>query len=589
VAGTGVAGFSGDNGLALAAQLNLPYGLAVDLAGNLYIADLNNNRVRRVDTGGMITTFAGSGGDGSSGDGGLATAAQLLTPRNLAVDASGTVYISEFGAHRVRAVTLDGRISTVAGIGIAGFRGDGGPAVNAQLNCPAGLAVDRTGALYIADSQNMRVRKILPGGQISTVLGGTPSIMLQTPIAVAVDLSGNLFVADDSTVIREYSASGAWSNFAGTGDPGFYGDGGLASAAELIQPLDLGVNLAGSLFIADGVRVREVAGGVIQTIAGDDYTHAIGDGGSATAAELLEPAALSLDSAGNTLIADTGTQRVRKVSPGGVISTVAGTGVAAAGADVASGATTTLNYPMGVAADRSGNVLIAETHAHRIRQVSPDGTIRTVMGTGSPGTGPEGLPPTQTMLRGPRGLCMDHNGALYVADTANHRILQWTPGGTVLTVAGNGSPGSAGDGGQARLAQLQQPYACSVDSFGDLYIADTFNHRIRKVDSTGIITTVAGTGVAGYSGDETAATAANLNMPQGVTADDNGDIFISDTNNSRIRQVTPDGVIHTIAGTGAAAYGGDGGAALNAQIDSPGGIVLDGAGDLFFEIGRAHV
>jgi DNA-binding beta-propeller fold protein YncE len=187
VAGTGVAGFSGDGGPATSAQLNLPYGIAVDLAGNLYIADLNNSRVRRVTPDGAIQTYAGSGGQGSSGDGGPATSAQMLEPRNVAVDAAGNLYISEFGGNRVRKVTPDGRIATAAGTGIAGYSGDGNPATMAQLAFPAGLAVDRQGDLYIADSQNQRIRKVLPSGQISTVLDGTRAFTLLTPIAVAVD------------------------------------------------------------------------------------------------------------------------------------------------------------------------------------------------------------------------------------------------------------------------------------------------------------------------------------------------------------------------------------------------------------------
>lgn len=578
IAGTGFAGFSGDGGPATAAQLNTPYGVAVGLAGAVYVADYLNNRVRRIGPDGVITTFAGSGGNASSGDGGPATAAQLLGPRNVALDAAGNLYISEFGANRVRKVTLDGNIRTAAGTGQQGYSGEGLPAVNAQLNQPAGLAVDRTGALYIADTQNNVVRKVLPDGTMSTVLGKTPGTALSTPVAVTVDLNQNLYVADFSMAVREYTAAGAWVVAAGTPrDGGFYGDGGPATAATLTDPRDVAVDLAGNLYIADGVRIREVSNGTIRTIAGDDYVH-VGDGASATAAELLNPSALWLDGSGNLLIADTGAERVRRVDPSGAIATLAGTGAAGPGAEGALAATATLLGPVGVVEDPAGNVLILESD--RIQQVGADGRIRTVMGTGSHAQTIDGLPANQTSLVSPHGLCIDRAATVYVADA--NRILKWPPGGVVTPVAGNGLPGAAGDGAQAALAQLSQPHACAVDSFGDLYIADTFNHRIRKVDVSGIITTVAGTGVAGSSGDEGAATSANLNTPQGVAADDNGDIFISDTGNNRIRQVTPDGAIHTIAGTGAASFGGDGGAALNAQIDGPTGILLDGAGELFF-------
>ena len=584
IAGTGFAGFGGDGGPATAAQLNTPYGLAVDLAGAVYVADHGNNRVRRIGPDGVITTFAGSGGNASSGDGGSASAAQLLEPRNVAVDALGNVYISEFGANRVRKVTPYGKIQTAAGTGLAGNGGDGLPAVNAQLNQPAGLAVDRTGALYIADTRNNLVRKILPGGIMSTVLGKTPGTTMSTPLAVTVDLNQNLYVADASTIIHEYTPAGASSNFAGSGDSGFYGDGGPAAQAGLIQIRDLAVDLAGSLFIADGVRIREVSNGAIRTIAGDDYLHAIGDGASATAAALFNPSALWLDIGGNLLIADTGTQRVRKVDPSGIIATLAGTGAQGSAQEGAVAATAPLFDPMSVMEDPAGNVLILESWGN-IHRVGADGRIVTVLGTSKPGAPShaqsiDGLPPLQTSLVSPHGMCIDRAANVYVADA--HRILKWSPGGMVITVAGNGLPGLAGDGAQATLAQLWYPHACTVDSFGNLYIADTNNHSVRKVDAGGTITTVAGSGQPGYSGDEGAATSANLYQPAGVAADDNGDIFISDTGNNRIRQVTPDGVIHTIAGTGAASFGGDGGAALNARIYGPAGILLDGAGDLFF-------
>jgi uncharacterized protein (TIGR03437 family) len=549
----------------------------VDLTGAVFVADYLNNRVRRIGPDGVITTFAGSGGNASSGDGGPATAAQLLEPRNVAVDAAGNLYISEFGANRVRKVTPDGTIQPAAGTGLEGNGGDGGPAVNAQLKQPAGLAVDRTGALYIADTGNNLLRKVLPGGIMSTVLGRTPATALLTPVAVAVDSNQNLYVADSTAIVREYSAAGAWSNFAGTGGSGSYGDGGPAKQAILLEIRDLAVDLGGNLYMADGVRIREVSNGTIRTIAGDDYLH-VGDGASATAAELFNPSALWLDAGGNLPIADTGTGRVRNVDRSGTITTLAGTGVAAPGMEGAMAATATLLGPVGVVEDPAGDLLILESD--RIQQVGADGRIRTVMGTGSHAQTIDGLPAIQTSLVSPHGLCIDRAGTVYVADA--DRILKWPPGGVVTTVAGNGLPGAAGDGAQATLAQLSQPHACAVDSFGNLYIADTYNHRIRKVDAGGTITTVAGTGQPGYSGDEGAATAADLYQPAGAAVDDNGDIFISDTANNRIRQVTPDGVIHTIAGTGAASYGGDGGAALNAQINGPAGILLDGAGGLFF-------
>jgi len=569
LAGTGTAGFGGDGGPATKASLNLPYGLTVDTAGNIYLADLGNNRVRRIAPDGTILTVAGSG---QGGDGGAATGAQLLAPRNVALDAAGNLYISEFEGHRVRKVTPGGQISTVAGTGVAGFSGDGGSAAAAQLGYPAGLAVDASGALYIADSQNQRIRKVVSGGAISTLLGGTPATALLTPTAVAVDAAGTIYVADHSNIVRADTPASAWINFAGTGELGFAGDGGPAASAKLAAAHDLAVDTNSRLYIADGSRLRKVgADGVIQTIAGDAQLSAIGDGGDATAAPLFHPSAVALDSSGNLYLAETGAQRIRTVSATGKIATLAGIGVAGQGGDGGPAADALLNSPRGVTVDAFGNVIVADTNNHRVRQIAPGGQISTLVGTGTSGMVPDGLPGAETLLSAPQGVCADHTGAVYVVDTGNHRVLRVAPGAAaVVTVAGNGTAGAAGDGSLAPLAQLNQPTACAVDTAGNLFIADTLNHRIRQVTPAGAISTAAGTGAAGFAGDEQAATSALLRGPTGVAVTDDGEIFISDTGNNRIRLVTSDGVIQTIGGGDAT------------PLNAPGGLVLDGSGDAYF-------
>ena len=575
IAGTGVAGFSGDGKSALNAQLNFPYGLALDSAGNVYVADFGNQRVRRISPEGVITTVAGTGRKASSPDGAAPTDTSLLSPRNVAVDAAGNLYIAEFEGHRVRKLTPDGKLSTVAGTGVAGWSGDGNRAPAAQLNYPAGMAFDRAGALYFADSGNNVVRKLYADGTIGTVLGRNPGTTLYTPLAVAVDPAGTLYVGDSTFVVRAYTTAGKWIGYAGTGVPSFSGDGGSAVSAALNSVNDLAADLNGNLFIADGVRLRRVdPSGSIVTVAGDGYAHSVGDGGPATMAQLYQPSALTLDSAGNLFIADSGTERVRQVMRDGTVTTLAGTGTAARGAaDGSPAGNVALNTPMGVAMDSSGNVLVADTYNHRVLLVTPARAIRTVAGTGTGGASPEGTAPLVAQLRGPRAVCADRTGNLYIVDTSNHRVLRLPPGGTLQTAAGNGSRGSAGDDGAARFAQLNTPSACATDSAGNLFIADTANHAIRKVNPAGVISTVAGTGVAGTSWEESVATDARLDSPRGVVVDDMGDIFIADTGNHRIRQVTPDGRIHSIAGSGAAGFAGDGDPAAERVAERPAGAV----------------
>jgi len=322
VAGNGMPGYSGDNGPATSAQLYYPTGMAVDTAGNLYIADHLNNRVRRVSNG-VITTVAGNGMQGYNGDNGPATSAQLAQPSGVAVDAAGNLYIADSYNNSVRKVS-NGIITTVAGTGNPGYSGDNGPPAVAQLNQPIDVLVDDTGNLYIADFGNGRVRKV-SGGLITTVAGngtccysgdGGPatSAQLNTPNALAIDASGNLYIADyGNDRIRKVS-NGIISTVAGNGLPGFSGDNGLAVTARLNFPAGIAVDASGNLYIADDYnnRIRKVdMGGVITTIAGDGTAGYGGDDGQAVSAQLNEPWRLALDAAGHIYIADGGNQRIR--------------------------------------------------------------------------------------------------------------------------------------------------------------------------------------------------------------------------------------------------------------------------------------
>ena len=355
VAGNGVAGFSGDGAFATSAALNSPRGTAFDSQGNMYIADRFNHRIRRVTASGIITTVAGTGTAGFSGDGGPAVNAQLNQPEDVWVDAGGTLYIADSSNHRIRRVTTGGTISTVAGSGgpgfTGGFAGDGGAATSAQLNRPTGLVVDAGGNIFIADSSNHRIRRVAANGTISTVAGNgvqaysgenvdATNAALQFPVGIAIDSSGNLYIADGRNhVIRRVSSSRIINTVAGNGagagtDTGtFSGDGGSATSAGLNTPEDVTVDAGGTLFIADAgnYRVRRVSGGVITTIAGTGTDGFSGDGGAAVNAMLNFPWSVGLDGGGNLLIGDMFNQRIRRVSGAGTGLASPGTGPSPAG------------------------------------------------------------------------------------------------------------------------------------------------------------------------------------------------------------------------------------------------------------------
>ena len=563
-------GSVGDGGPAVAAQLSRPSGMTVDGVGNLYIADTDNHRIRRVDASGTITTVAGTGSQGYSGDEGPAVAAQLNDPKGVAMDDAGNLYIADRSNDRIRRVDRLGTITTIAGTGNEGSWEDGGPAVAAQLNFPESVVLDRAGNLYFADTWSNRIRRVDASGTITTIVGigsrgysgdGGPAVAAQLnhPVGVAVDGSGNIYIADTGNHrIRRVDSTGTISTIAGIGEEGSSGDEGPAVAAQLSYPIRIALDGAGNVYIADSGnhRIRRVDGsGTISTIAGTGEEGSSGDGGPAVASQLNGPDGVAVDGAGNVYIADSGNHRIRRVDGSGTISTIAGTGEQGSSGDGGPAVAAQLNAPNGVAVDGSGNVYIADTENHRIRRVNVTGTISTFAGTGEGGYSGDGGLPVASQLHSPRGVAVDGSGNVYIADTENHRIRQVNVTGTISTIAGTGE-GYSGDGGPAVAAQLHSPSSVAVDGAGNVYVADFFNSRIRRVDISGTISTIAGTGRRGYSGDGGPAVAAQLHSPSSVAVDGAGNVYVADFFNSRIRRVDISGTISTIAGTGRAATAG---------------------------------
>lgn len=540
-AGSGVTYYSGDGGQALQAELYAPTGIAVDAAGNLYIADANNHRIRKVSSTGLISTIAGTGTAGFSGDNGPAAAAQLNHPEGVFADASGNIYIADTYNNRIRKISTNGTISTIAGTGTAGFSGNSGPATLAQLNQPTCVLMDAAGNLFIADSYNNCVRK--------------------------VDASGNM------------------SQVAGNTSIGFSGDGAAATYAQLWQPYALTLDAAGNLYITDtgNNRIRKVGiNGNITTIAGAGLSSPPNNNGPALQANLDNPVGIARDATGNLYVSEMMSHSIRKISSSGTITALAGAGTAGYAGDGGPADSARLNLPHAIVADASGNLWIADTGNNRVRKIGANDTITTVAGTGTSSFAGDGGPALNAQLDKPSGMTLDKSGNLYIADAANHRIRKITQAGTVSTIAGNGVQGFSGDGGSALAAALNQPSSIAFDTIGNLFIADAGNNRIRKIDTSGIISTVAGTGVAGHSGDGAPALAAKLNFPSGVALDRFGNIFVADTYNNRVRSIeAASGNIFNVAGNGIFGFSGEGSPAAYAQMKHPLGVTVDTAGNIY--------
>ena len=317
-------------------------------------------------------------------------------------------------------------------------------------------------------------------------------------------------------------------------------DNGAAATASLSDPFGVAVDAIGNLYIADtsNHRIRKVdTSGIIATVAGNGIEGHSGDGGPATSAALNTPIGVAVDMTGNLYIADAFNNRIRKVNAAGVITTVAGNGDARFSGDHAAATSASLSAPFGVAVDKSGNLYIADTSNQRIRKVDSSGTITTIAGSGTEGFSGDGGAATQASLNFPSGVTVDRAGNLFITDQSNHRIRKVNTGGVITTVAGNGDAGFSGDHAAATSASLNLPIGTAVDAAGTLYIADTSNHRIRKVSADGMVTTVAGNGIGGFSGDGSAATRATLNSPSGVAVDSAGNLYIADSSNNRIRKL----------------------------------------------------
>ena len=607
IAGTGINGNSGDGGPAKLATVAQPAGFALDQAGNLYFSDFANHNIRKINAvDGTIATIAGTGKPAYGGDGGQAIKASFNNPSQIVFDSKGNLLVADTFNHSIRIIAPDGTISRFAGAGTQSAGGDGGAANLSGLYAPFGVAVDSQGNVYISDTGNQKIRYVTSDGLIYTYAGrGQPGFFgdlgdplkayFYNPTTLAMDSADQLYINDQSNIrIRRIQNDGRIVSVAGTGIPGAEGDGGVAKSAN-INPAAIALDAKNNLIIADGVnnRVRRVtiADGIIDSIAGNGIatydprylyrkgdqlyfsdgnaqririfnlatgalsvaagsgsTGFSGDGSSAFNANMKNPRGIAVDTAGNLYFADSGNHVIRKVDTSSNISTIAGTaGTATSTGDGAAATSATLNEPVDLAFDGSGNLFIAERSGYRIRKIEKNGTITTVAGTGFGGApDSESGNATDQRLNLPQGLFVEKDNSILIADTGNNRVRRLKSDGSITTIAGNGNGSYDGDGGPAVSAALNAPIGLSEDEAGNIYINDSNSSAIRQVGADGIITTVAGlqapTGssrVGGFNGDGSPATSYQVNRPLGLaTSPASCSVLLADTNNQRLRQVS---------------------------------------------------
>ncbi|QOY88909.1 NHL domain-containing protein [Paludibaculum fermentans] len=555
IAGTGKTTPVADNVPALEATVKGPSGLVFDTAGNLYIAEKGASRIRRMSAEGTMTTVAGTSGS-TYGENVPGTSGQVISPEQLALDSAGRLYISSSNSSRIRVLdTKSGLLSTFAGGGSESYGKEGIAPTNATLSYPYGVAASSSGAVYISESYGARVRNV---------------------------------------------AAGRLMTFAGTGVRGYSGDGGSAQAAQVSYPTHLTVGPEGALYFIDNRLIRRVdTDGVITTFAGTTDLTYMGGTGMAMNARLITARGLSFDANDNLFLADSDHHMIRRITQAGEISTVAGNSIPGSGGNGGAATEGSLFFPWATSHDAQGNLYVAQrgdsveaydADASLIRMVSAESTL-SIAGGGGNASGStaaaigDGGPAVKATFIWPESVTTDAAGQLYIADTNHSRIRRVDASGNITTVAGNGNYGYTGDNGAAVSAQLARPNRLCMTPDGGLVISDADNYRIRKVDAQGIIRTIAGTGATSRSGDGGPAISAGLGFLSDIACDKDGSIFLAEYA-GYIRRIDPDGVITTVAGasktTATALESADPSTVAFGTLQS---VAVDTKGQLYFSAG----
>ena len=597
----GLAGAIGSmDGTGTAARFYNPAGLAIDpLNDTLYVSDTGNHTIRSISPAGVVSTLAGSAGSVGFADA-VGTAAGFDLPFGLAVDKAHNVYVADTGNNIIRMINPQSRnVTTVAGAGMIPSTGStdatGTAATNARFNTPHKAVVDNSGNIYVADSNNHTIRKISPvAGGLYTVstLAGSPGVRGSTdgngsaahfdyPSGIALDSAGNVYVADMlNNAIRQVTPSGQVSTVAGASGLGGSVDG-IGISARFSRPSSVALDASGNIYVADSYNhtIRKIAASdsTVTTIAGVAGVRGIADG-TGTAALFNYPAAVAVDSAGNIYEAEASSNTIRKITPAAVVTTVAGLAGAAGWVDDLASAAR-FDSPQDVSVDSAGNVYIADTDNCTIRKMTPAGVVTTIGGTPRLKGHKDGVG-ILAQLSFPSGVSVDSHGNVFVADTSNNTIRKIAPDTTVTTIAGMASNAGYADGA-ASTAQFYNPAGIAVDSLSNLYVADTGNNTIRRI-ANGMVSVYAGAGFTGSSGStDGSARAARFSSPNGVAIDSTGNLYVADTDNDTIRLIAAaDQTVSTLAGA-ALSPGTLDGAGVTARFYNPAGIAVDGSANVY--------
>jgi sugar lactone lactonase YvrE len=562
-----------------------PTGVAVDGAGNIYIADVGDHTIRKVTAGGAVTTFAGISGQAGSGDG-AGTSASFLYPYALAVDGGGNVYVADSGNQNIRKITAGGTVTTLAGTpGVVGSADGSGAA--AQFNDPQGIAVDGAGNVYVSDTNNSTIRMISPAGNVTTLAGsagqtgstdGTgSSARFNYPFGIVADNGGNVYVADfENSTIRKIAPGGSVITLAGSPQQAGSSDG-PAGSARFNHPEDVAVDGSGNVYVLDtsNQTVRQISvGGAVSTLAGNPGMSGRLDGTGA-GASFFYPSGIAVG-ASNVYVADTGNHSLRVLTVGGAVSTLAGA-AGQEGSSDGTGSGALFAYPDGVAVDVTGNIFIADTNNNTIRKMTPGGVVTTYAGQAGPPGSADG-PAANARFNSPTGVAADVFGNVYVADAGNSTIRRINSSGLVSTVAGQAGVHGSSDGiGSGAL--FNSPEGIAVDGVGNVYVADTNNCTVRLVTPLGIVTTLAGSPGQTGSADGTGS-GARFDGPYAVAVDSLSNVYVSDFFNATIRVINNAHVVSTLAGT-AQQPGFTDATGAPAKFNQVYGVAVDGSGNLF--------